>query len=240
MTVDQWQYSIGNISLLPSGNHAVSLQATIGDFFIIGTEYAHTNNAIIPWYDELKGKACVSTYTNANTDAFKAIFSYDWKISSNLTWKNIGQWSWQRVSGLGHSNHQSNLAWHSGIEYWNKNLSTLINLEYVKEMGKIPLLQGYSNFGQDYWQLGAQRQFFNKSLSVSLNYILPIHWGVHTKQISQIDTPFYQGYEQLGLKTYDNTLMLRISYRFNKGRNKQRRNPHYEFDEERKADRGIL
>lgn len=46
--------------------------------------------------------------------------------------------------------------------------------------------------------------------------------------------------QKLNLNTYDNLLMLRVEWRFNKGRSKQRSVQEYEFDTERRQDKGLL
>lgn len=126
------------------------------------------------------------------------------------------------------------------MEYWIKPIELLVKVEYSREMQKIPLLQGWQQFGQDLWQLSLRKTFINNSLSVSLNYVPPIHIGVRTAQKSCIETPSLNLSQNLNLRTYDNLLMLRIEWRFNKGRNKQRQVQQYEFDSEQKQDKGLL
>ena len=238
--IDKWLVQTGNSSLLPSRRQSVSLQGTFFDSFIIGAEYTHSKNGITDWYEKSGDNLYLKTFTNSRNREFRAVAAYDWEIIEGLTWKNILQWQWQKISGHGLSNHASNFSWNSNMEYWIKPIGLLAQLEYSREMQKLPLLQGWQQFGQDLWQLSLRKSFINNSLSVSLNYVPPIHIGVRTNQKSYIEASSLNLRQNLNLHTYDNLLMLRLEWRFNKGRNKQRRVQQYEFDSELKQDKGLL
>lgn len=238
--IDQWLIQTGNPQLTPSRRQTVSLQATLFDALILGAEYVHSSNSITDWYEKSDGNRYLKTFTNARNREFRALAAYEWTITKGLTWNNIIQWQWQEIAGHGLENHASNLSWNSNMEYWIKPIELLAKVEYSREMQKIPLLQGWQQFGQDLWQLSLRKTFINNSLSVSLNYVPPIHIGVRTAQKSCIETPSLNLSQNLNLRTYDNLLMLRIEWRFNKGRNKQRQVQQYEFDSEQKQDKGLL
>lgn len=238
--IDQWLIQTGNPQLTPSRCQTVSLQATFFDALILGAEYVHSSNSITDWYEKSDGNRYLKTFTNARNREFRTVAAYEWTITKGLTWNNIIQWQWQEIAGHGLANHASNLSWNSNMEYWIKPIELLVKVEYSREMQKIPLLQGWQQFGQDLWQLSLRKTFINNSLSVSLNYVPPIHIGVRTAQKSCIETPSLNLSQNLNLRTYDNLLMLRIEWRFNKGRNKQRQVQQYEFDSEQKQDKGLL
>lgn len=238
--IDQWLIQTGNPQLTPSRRQTVSLQATLFDALILGAEYVHSSNSITDWYEKSDGNRYLKTFTNARNREFRTVAAYEWTITKGLTWNNIIQWQWQEIAGYGLANHASNLSWNSNMEYWIKPIELLAKVEYSREMQKIPLLQGWQQFGQDLWQLSLRKAFINNSLSVSLNYVPPIHIGVRTAQKSCIETPSLNLSQNLNLRTYDNLLMLRIEWRFNKGRNKQRQVQQYEFDSEQKQDKGLL
>lgn len=240
ITIDQWLIQSGNPMLSPSRLQTISLQGTFFESLIIGAEYIHTNNAITDWYKKLDNDTFVNTFTNARSRAFRAVAAYNWTITKGLSWNNIIQWEWQDITGHGLSSHASNLSWHSSLEYWIRPIGLLTKVEYLREMQKIPLLQGWRQYGQDLWQISLKKSFINNSLSVSLNYVPPIHFGIRTNQKSCIATSFLNQSQTLNLGTYDNLLMVRIEWRFNKGRNKQRRVQQYEFSPEQKQDKGLL
>lgn len=238
--LDKWLSQTGNPQLTPSRNQTVSLQSTFFDSLIIGAEYIHSQNSITEWYEKSEGNSFLKTFTNCRNREFRAIAAYDWEIISGLVWKNIFQWQWKDISGHGLSNHAFNFSWNSNVEYWIDPIGLLARMEYSREMQKFPLLQGWQQFGQDLWQFSLRKSFINNSIAVSLNYVLPIHMGVRRNQQSCIETPLLNLKDNLNLRTYDNLLMFRIEWRFNKGRNKQRRVHQYEFESEVKQDKGLL
>ena len=238
--IDRWLIQSGNPLLSPSRRQTMSLQGTFFESLIIGVEYTHTHNAIADWYEKSESNTFLNTFTNARAKDFRAVAAYNWAITKGFSWNNIFQWQWQHIGSHGFSNHTSNFLWNSNVEYWAKPIALLAKVEYLRQMQKDPLIQGWQQYGQDFWQMSLSKSFFNKSLSVSLNYIPPIHLGVRTSQKSCINTDFLNLSDNLNLRTYDNLLMIRINWRFNKGRNKQRRIQQYEFDTERKRDKGLL
>lgn len=238
--IDKWLVQSGNVQLIPSRLQTVSLQGTFFNSLIIGAEYTYTHNSITDWYEKSGSNAFLKTFTNAREKNFKAVAAYNWAIAKGLTWNNVIQWQWQKMSGNGLSNHASNFSWHCNVEYWIKPIELLAKVEYMREMQKFPLLQGWQQYGQDLWQVSLRKSFLSKSLSVSLNYVPPIHWGVRTSQKSCVNTASLNQRQYQNLKTYDNLLMLRIEWRINRGRNKKRRVQQYEFDKEKKQDKGLL
>lgn len=237
---DRWLVYSGNSRLLPSRLQTVSLQGTFFESLIIGAEYTHIHNSIADWYEKSGSNTFLKTFTNARSREFRAVAAYNWTITKGLTWNNIIQWQWQDVGGHGFSSHASNLSWHSNVEYWIKPIALLTKVEHLRGMQKIPLLQGWQQYSQDLWQLSLRKNFLSKRLSVSLNYVPPIHAGIRTNQKSCINASFLNQRQNLNLSTYDNLLMLRIEWHFNKGRNKQRQIQQYEFDMEQKRDNGLL
>lgn len=238
--IDRWLVQSGNPQLSPARIQTVSLQGTFFESLIIGAEYTHTHNSLTDWYGKSEGGSFLKTFTNARGREFKAVAAYDWTLAEGLTWSNILQWQWEQAEGRGLSNHASNFSWHSDAEYWIEPAALAVKAGYRREMQKIPLLQGWQQYGQDFWQVSLRKNFFNESLSVSLDYLPPLRTGIRENQRSRIDAPFLKQVQGQNLKTYDNLLMIRIEWRFNKGRGKQRRVLPYEFDTERKRDKGLF
>jgi hypothetical protein len=238
--IDRWLTQTGNSLLSPSREETASLQATFFDNLIVGAEYTHTHNSITDWYEKLTSDSFTKTFKNARNREFKVVVGYDWAIFKGLTWNNIIQWQWQKVNGENLASDATNLLWQSKMEYWHKPIGLLAKIEYSRQMQKIPLLQGYQHYGQDLWLISLQKSFLNKSLSVSLNYIPPFHFGVRANQNSQITTSFLTLYDNLKLRTYDNLLMIRVQWRFNKGRHKKRQIQDYDFSTEQKQNKGLL
>ena len=238
--LDRWLIWLGNPLLLPARHQVFSLQGTIFDSLIIGAEFSNVKNSLTDWYERTEYNTILKTYVNAKKIESRLVIAYDWMITKELTWSNILQWQWQKISGFDHSNHNSNLSWHSYLEYWIKSIGVMSKVEYIREMQKKPLLQGWQDYGQDLWQVSLQKNFINNTLSISLNYIPPIHLGVRINQESFINTSFFNQKQKLNLSTYDNLLMLRVQWRFNNGHKKKRQVQQYEFEIEKKQEKGLL
>lgn len=238
--VDQWLVQSGYDKLAPSRTQLVSLQGTFLNSLILGVEYSHTHDAITTWYEQTGDNSFRQTLTNARGQQFRVVGAYNWEITKGLTWNNILQAQWQEMSGRGLSNHYWNFSAQSSVEYWLKPWQMLMKGEYHREMQKLPLLQGWQEYGQDLWQFTLQKNFLKNRLAVSLSYVPPIHWGAREDQRQEVKTSFMNYNQNLNLKTYDNLLLLRVQWRFNKGRKKQRRVQQYEFNTEKREDRGLM
>lgn len=109
-------------------------------------------------------------------------------------------------------------------------------------MERTPGLQGWSDYGQDMWQVVAQKAFFKNRLVASLIYVPPLHLGIRTRQRSCVETPFYHSVQSLNLKTYDNMILLRLQFRFSTGKfrpNALRDNFNVTREQQQK-DRGLM
>lgn len=240
VTIDRWLSMIGNSTISPSRNQMISLQGTLFESLILGAEYSRTGNLITEWYTSRNENEFIKIFINAKSQEFRLLAGYDWKIIEGLTWQNLIQWKWGKITGSGLSNQSSNLSLESKVNYWVKPIGLLASIEYSREMEKMPLLQGWQQYGQDLWQISLKKNILRNSLSFSLNYVPPIHLGVRTTQGAHIKTDFMDSNQRLNLRTYDNLLIFRIEWRFNKGRNKQRHIHQYEFETEQKQGKGLL
>ncbi|MDE6754340.1 MAG: hypothetical protein K2J82_06995 [Muribaculaceae bacterium] len=240
INIDRWLSMIGNSGISPARKQMISFQGTVLESIIFGAEYNLMHNHISEWYEKKGEDEFTKTFINARSQELRLIAGYDWRIIKGLVWQNIFQWKWGGIKGRGFSNHTSNISWESKINYWIQPIGLLASIEYSREMEKLPLLQGWQQFGQDLWQISLKKSVLDDSLSFSINYIPPFHLGVRTSQESFIKTDFMDLSQRLNLRTYDNLMILRIEWRFNKGRNKKRHIQPYEFETEQKQGKGLL
>ena len=80
-------------------------------------------------------------------------------------------------------------------------------------MIKNPLLDGWEHYGQDLWQAAVNKMFWKNRVSVSLMYIPPFRFGIRREQKSVISTDFMDIQKRQSMRTYDNTLLLRVRFR---------------------------
>lgn len=237
--IDKWSIYRGNSNLSPGRTHSLSLQGAFWHSFLVNIEYYNNRGYITDMYGKDENDV-VKTNVNANSYSFIGSLSYDWKISDNLTWRNIAQISFDKIYYKDFSNDYTNWALVSQLNYWVKPIQMLFSATYQRSMTKEPLLQGWGEVGQDFWQLSLQKQLWNRRIYVSLSYIPPVHIGTRTMQRSCVSTEYYNYFQKQSLKTYDNLLLLRIQLRFSNGKKKQQVNANFRFDNEKIKDRGLL
>ena len=237
--IDKWSIYRGNSSLNPSRTHSLSLQGAFWNSFLVNIEYYNNRNYMTDMYSKDEN-GVVKTIVNANSYSFIGALSYDWKVSDNLTWRNIAQISFDKIYYKDFSNNYTNWACISQLNYWIKPIQMLFSSTYQRSMTKEPLLQGWGEMGQDFWQLSLQKQLWNKHIYVSLSYIPPVHIGVRTMQRSCVSTDYYNYFQKQSLRTYDNLLLMRMQFRLGNGKKKQQVNTNFRFENEKIKDRGLL
>ncbi len=237
--IDRWSIYRGNSNLNPSRTHSLSLQGAFWNSFLVNIEYYNNRNYMTDMYSKDEN-GVVKTIVNANSYSFIGALSYDWKVSDNLTWRNIAQISFDKIYYKDFSNDYINWALISQLNYWVQPIQMLFSAAYQRSMTKEPLLQGWGEMGQDFWQLSLQKQLLNRHVNVSLSYIPPIHIGVRTMQRSCVSTDYYNYFQKQSLRTYDNLLLLRMQFRFGNGKKKQQVNTNFRFENEKIKDRGLL
>lgn len=239
--IDSLMHYEGNPLLAPARTHRLSLSVGVGDAFYASVEYNNTHDFLTEWYAPLGGGKFLSTFGNARYHNFKAMAGYDWKISKYVVWSNTLQLSYDKIRLGNIADDYTNFNMVSELRYWLNPWRMQLMGVYSRNMVREPQLQGWSDYGQDMWQVAAQKSFFDNRLAVSLIYIPPLHVGLRRHQRSCVETPFYRTVQSLNLKTYDNMVLLRLQFRFSTG--KLRRDAlrdNFNVTKEQGKDRGLM
>ena len=239
--IDSLMHYEGNTLLAPARTHRLSLSVGVGDAFYASVEYNNTHDFLTEWYAPLVGGKFLSTFGNSRYHNFKAMAGYDWKISKYVVWSNTLQLSYDKIRLGSIADDYVNFNMVSELRYWLNPWRMQLVGTYSRNMVREPQLQGWSDYGQDMWQVAVQKAFFDNCLAVSLIYVPPLHLGVRRNQRSCVETPFYHTVQSLNLKTYDNMVLLRLQFRFNAG--KLRRDAfrdNFNVTKEQKKDRGLM
>lgn len=236
--LDERMLAVGNANLKPYVKNELNLQAVLWQSLIFAGLYQFSNDYIYDYYS-LEESIYKRSFLNAKQSALAFLVMYDWKISKNLTWRNSFQVSHERASVNGEANHANNIKVNSRLSYYFTPCKMWVQMSYYRNMSKVPLLQGYEQNGQDIWQLSLRRNFFRDQINVSLDYVPPIQLGVRETQNRMIETSFFKENQRLNLGTYDNMILLRVSFRLHNGKH-FRINDKSKFDDERSKDRGLL
>ncbi|WP_317575068.1 TonB-dependent receptor plug domain-containing protein [Segatella copri] len=239
-SVDTWLKSQGNPSLKASTSHSFSIMGTFWDKLQVGGLYEYEHNSIEQLYNKETDNTYVQTFANANKKGFGLWVSYSWDILKNLTWENTISGQILKVYLDRLNNKCSNLSYLSTLSWWSDKMRTNFSLEYRHQMIKNPLLDGWEHYGQDLWQAAVNKMFWKNRVSVSLMYIPPFRFGIRREQKSVISTDFMDIQKRQSMRTYDNTLLLRVRFRLD-NRKKTHRNEYKElFMDENKKGKGLL
>lgn len=206
----------------------------------MGGLYEYEHNSIEQLYNKETDNTYVQTFANANKKGFGLWVSYSWDILKNLTWENTISGQILKVYLDRLNNKCSNLSYLSTLSWWSDKMRTNFSLEYRHQMIKNPLLDGWEHYGQDLWQAAVNKMFWKNRVSVSLMYIPPFRFGIRREQKSVISTDFMDIQKRQSMRTYDNTLLLRVRFRLD-NRKKTHRNEYKElFMDENKKGKGLL
>jgi len=125
--------------------------------------------------------------------------------------------------------------WNGYIEgsYYHPVKSLGVQAGYYRNMKKNVLWQGFQYSDKDYWCITVRKELWQKRLSVAMSYIPPIAFGVRYNQIKTVDTPLYKETTTLNLQSYNQMLLLKISFRLERGSSKRTETDTYNRNNER-------
>ena len=235
----------GNPILHPNVSHLISFQTNFSGNLTLGGAYLASNNDITEFYSKTKTDVYQS-YINAGMRQYTAYADYSWQISDHWSWSNFVRYDRTILAGEGLKSSIDNTTLRSQLYYIDPSRHFRGSVEFFREMVRTPLLQGYQDRNQDYFQISLQKNLMNDRLSIALHYIPPISPITRRYQEKRIETDYYRMFQNLNLGTYDNLLMLRVKFQLGgSSKSKKRyktpenRGEHL-FKDEHKEDRGLL
>ena len=237
--IDDYLKYIGNPNLNPAIIHELNF---IGQYKYLSLNSGYTISCsyITEIYNASAKNEINLSYINAKYQKWWVGLAYDYHISRNLIWKNSVEVSKNYMSNHDYSSAQFNWSLDSHLDWWIPRPRILFTADYSRSMYNVAMLQGNRVTGFDIYQLSLQRAFFKNSLSVSLSYIPPINWGRIMTQSSEIKSKFYNEINRMNLSVYNNLIMFRLTWRFNKGKVSYPKSYDLKFDEEKVDKRGLL
>lgn len=237
--IDDYLTNVGNPSLSPLLNHKFSLVGSFRNDLTTGVSYAYTNDFIAERYYDIADKYYQS-YSNADFYSWQFFVQYNWMINENLRWKNVITLNHNKIKLGIIGNSNTNITAYSQFNYWCNPIAMLFRVEYTRGMIREPMLNGWKETGMDVVQLTMRKNFLDDRLSLSLSYVPPMGGITRKSQSAEVVTSFYRRNESLNLKCYDNMFMLRVSFRFSKGKKVHPNDVNLNFDDESKAGKGLL
>lgn len=219
--IDPYNIEKGNPYLEPEQTHTISAKFRIMQGLLtIEPYYSFSNNKINRVINPINDQLYEYSYDNVGNYISQGIkgnitiplFKQSLIIQSSFDFFKSS------ISYNGKSNHINDWEMDAQLIYINKKYTTVMGLNYFKGIKKIINAQGYDYYNTDYWMLFVQQPFLKNKMTVMLGYILPVDFGVKYEQGSYIDTDIYKATTTYDISFLKNIVMLRLTYRFNKGK----------------------
>ncbi|MCD6090569.1 MAG: outer membrane beta-barrel protein [Bacteroidales bacterium] len=220
-TIDPYTIETGNPYLEPELTHKISARFRIMQGLISLEPYYHfSNNWINKVITPLDGNIFEYSYDNVGnyeSTGFKINFNLP-MFKQSLFLQSNADFFQSSISYNGKSNTVNDWVMNTQLLYINKKYHSVAGLNYQKGIKKLINAQGYEYYNTDYWLIFIQQPLLKNKMTVMLSYMLPIDFGVTYEQGSYIDTGLYRATTAYDISMLKNTLMLRLTYRFTKGK----------------------
>lgn len=217
--IDNYLSQVGNPGLKSALIHTAALRLSLWNKLTINPIVNYTKDNITESYIEKEYKL-YRTFYNLDTKEFRIQTTFDQPVGKYFKWSNLVTFYRNGASGAEYHSNPNGLLIDSKISYYNPEKSFGVELGYHRNMKKQIISQGYRMFDKDNWQIGISKELWKKRIAVSCSYIPPISLGVQYDQLRVLNSSLYNERTSLNLKSYNNMLLLKLSFRFNHDRNK--------------------
>jgi hypothetical protein len=163
-------------------------------------------------------------FENINFREYSLYASYDQMLGTNIKLKNNVLFYHSEALHDDTRNSLNGWTFHAECDYYHPDKSFGVQLGYYRNMKKNILWQGYQMSDRDYWCFSARKELWHNRISVVLSYIPPITFGVRYDRMKEIDMPLYKAKTTWNLESYNQMLLLKISFRLDRGGNKPAEN----------------
>lgn len=217
LTLDTIVNQIGNPELKTSVNHVFSARFSYKDRLYFKAGYIYSPDALCETIEKIN-KRIYNTFDNIKIQEYSFQLDYIQPFLNDFNLKSSLIYYFDKAEYNGINNKVDGWIIDAAIDYYNREKEFGLQVGYRKGMSKKIMWQGYKMINNDKWEITAKKHLLNKQLSVMLSYIPPIDWGVRYKQERNIETSIFEEKSYLNMKTFRNTLFLKIQFRFNKGK----------------------
>ncbi|GHU59735.1 hypothetical protein FACS189411_16860 [Bacteroidia bacterium] len=220
MVIDTFLTQIGNPDLKSAIKHTVSTRLSFWDKLTITPRYSFIQDDISETYMKNDYKL-YRTFSNIDTKEYGIQAGYEQAIGEYLHLKSDATFYHSEARNNGIMNSVNGWLFHGELMYYHPIHLAGVQFGYYRNMRKNIFSQGYQMLDKDNWLITLNKSFTKERLSVMLSYIPPIPLGVRYNQLKEMETSLYKEKSSLNLKTYNNMLFLRVSFRFTSGSIKQ-------------------
>lgn len=219
IVVDTFLTQIGNSDLKPAIRYRGFMEVSLWNKLKIVPQIVFVNDGISEVYDRKEYKL-YRTFDNINFREYVLNISYNQSFERYFHLKSTISFYQHDALHEGRVNSVNGWMIYSDGNFYHPDWSVGMQLGYYRNMKKNILWQGYQMSGKDFWSITARKDLWNNRISIMLSYIPPIKFGVRIDRIKHMDTPLYKERTTTDLSSYNQTLLLKVSLRFEQGRRK--------------------
>ena len=230
----------GNDYLHNTKEHVFSLQSVFFDKLLVGAQFSLKKFDVGDLIVTDSEKQSAMTFVNMDVRKTDLFVSYETKLHKSLSWSNTVMLNFASVYDDCNKENVSNVSCVSKIDWWMIPSNMKLSAEYRRQMIKDPVLQGYNSYGQDLWLLTANTFLANNRFNVSISYVPPLHLGVRKSQKSVLENESVGFIRCQDLRTFDNTLLIRVRMNIDTRKRKSNQNHEYSFPDENRKGKGLF
>ena len=165
----------------------------------------------------MKGNRLYRTFDNVNFREYSLHTSYNQMFGAYFRLKSSVKLYHSEALHEGVHSSVNGWTFHAESDYYHPESSFGVQLGYYRNMKKNILWQGYQMSERDYWCVTARKELVKNRISVMLSYIPPLAFGIRYDRMKKIDTPLYKENTTQNLNMYNQMLLLKVSFRFERG-----------------------
>lgn len=215
--IDAYLTQTGNPNLQTSVNHNLSIDFNLWNKITLTPSYTYTPRQIEEFIENNNNRF-ISTFKNTDMKHYALQLIYEQPLGKYFSISNSINYYRDKIKYQNHKYSINGILFDSELSYSNPKYALMMQLGYYRSMQKNIKIQGYQMYNFDSWAFTANKKLFKNKLNVMLSYFLPLEWGVRNTQNKVVNSPYYNENYNVNLKNYRNTLILRVSYRFNSGK----------------------
>ena len=216
IVIDTFVTQIGNPILKSAVKHQVYAELSIGNKLKITPQFNYINHGTGELYD-WKDYKLYRTFDHIDFYEYSLHASYEQPLGTYFRLKNTVMLYHSEASNAGIRNTLNGWTCHAEADFYHPAASAGAQVGYYRNMRKNVLWQGYQMSDKDYWCVSLRKELWNNRISTTLSYIPPLAWGVRYNSVKEIETPLYKEHTTTHLASYNQMLLLKISFRFDSG-----------------------
>lgn len=215
--IDTFMMQIGNPDLQSAIRHVASVRFTFWNRLTLMPSFRYTPKRISEIYYR-EGLDFYRSFANIDAKQYGIQVLFDQPIGKYFTFNSMYMYYYGKVKYQQLGNSVNGWLFDADLNYFHPKHNLGISLGYYRGLEKSIMLQGWQHINMDHWILSLNKQWWDNRLSLSVNYILPVSFGVRWNQKKEIQTPDYRETLTQSLRPYENMLLVRLGLRFNSGK----------------------